>query len=59
MESYECEIDGKSYPIRSIENLNGHNIEPYHIHAGKSVPIVKNNDTTKVHCAVLCCSVEG
>eukprot|EP01147_Barroeca_monosierra_P008403 gene8404-931_t len=42
MESHEIEIDGKTYPIRSIENLNGHSIEPYRIHAGKSVPIVKN-----------------
>ncbi|EDQ89410.1 uncharacterized protein MONBRDRAFT_37121 [Monosiga brevicollis MX1] len=41
MESYEIELDGKTYPIKSIENLNGHSIGPYRIHAGKSVPIVK------------------
>jgi methionyl aminopeptidase len=41
MESYECEIKGKTYPIKSIRNLCGHLIAPYHIHAGKSVPIVK------------------
>jgi methionyl aminopeptidase len=41
MESYECEIKGKVYPIKAIKNLSGHLIAPYHIHAGKSVPIVK------------------
>lgn len=42
MESYEVELDGKTYPVKSISNLNGHSIGPYQIHAGKSVPIVKN-----------------
>ena len=48
MESYEVEIKGKVYPIKSIRNLNGHSIEPYHIHAGKSVPIVKGGAQTKM-----------
>lgn len=48
MESYEVEIDGKVYPIKSIRNLNGHSISPYRIHAGKSVPIVKNHDATRM-----------
>lgn len=48
MESYECEINGKRHKIKSIKNLCGHSIEPYKIHAGKSVPIVKNNDYTKM-----------
>lgn len=42
MESFEVEIDGKIYPVKSVRNLNGHSIEPYRIHAGKSVPIIKN-----------------
>ena len=42
MESYEIELNGKTYPIKSVKNLNGHSIEPYKIHAGKSVPIVKD-----------------
>ena len=42
MESYEVELDGTMYPIKSIRNLAGHSIEPYNIHAGKSIPIVKN-----------------
>ncbi|KAJ5288671.1 methionine aminopeptidase [Penicillium angulare] len=48
MESYECEINGTTYPIKSIRNLTGHNILPYSIHGGKSVPSVKSNDTTKM-----------
>ena len=48
MESYEIELDGKTYPIKSVRNLNGHLIERYKIHAGKSVPIVKNGDQTKM-----------
>ncbi|ODV93061.1 hypothetical protein PACTADRAFT_52179 [Pachysolen tannophilus NRRL Y-2460] len=48
MESYEVELDGKTYPIKAIRNLNGHNIGQYQIHSGKTVPIVKNGDTTKM-----------
>jgi len=48
MESYEVTLDGKTYPIKAIKNLNGHSIDPYVIHAGKSVPIVKNGDTTRM-----------
>ena len=48
MESYEVELDGKVYPVKSIRNLNGHSIGPYQIHAGKSVPIVKGGDQTKM-----------
>jgi methionyl aminopeptidase len=68
MESYEVEIDGKTYPsmvlcvlllewirkrcvsppVHAIRNLNGHSIAPYQIHAGKSVPIVKGGDMTKM-----------
>jgi len=48
MESYEVEIDGNTYPVKSIRNLNGHTIERYSIHGSKSVPIVKTGDTTKM-----------
>ncbi|KAI9271546.1 peptidase M24, structural domain-containing protein [Phascolomyces articulosus] len=48
-DSYEIELDGKTYDIKPIRNLNGHTIDPYHIHAGKSVPIVRNSgDETKL-----------
>lgn len=29
MESYEVEIDGKTYPVKSIRNLNGHSVDAY------------------------------
>ncbi|OWY97399.1 Methionine aminopeptidase, partial [Phytophthora megakarya] len=48
MESYEVTIEGKTYPVQCIRNLNGHSIGPYQIHAGKSVPIVKTEDQTKM-----------
>ncbi|KAI5860279.1 methionine aminopeptidase 2-like protein [Durotheca rogersii] len=48
MESYECEINGTTYPIKSIRNLSGHTILPYSIHGTKSVPIVKSSDATKM-----------
>ena len=41
MESYEIELDGKTYPIKSIRNLNGHSVAQYRVHGGKTVPIVK------------------
>ncbi|KAL7746408.1 Methionine aminopeptidase 2 [Sorochytrium milnesiophthora] len=48
MESYEVELDGKTYQVKAIRNLNGHSIEPYRIHAGKTVPIVKGGEQTKM-----------
>jgi len=48
MESYEIELDGKTYPIKPIRNLNGHSIAPYQIHAGKTVPIVKGGEHTRM-----------
>lgn len=48
MELYELELNGKSYPIKCIRNLNGHNIGDFVIHSGKTVPIVANGDMTKM-----------
>lgn len=48
MESYEVELDGKTYQVHSIRNLNGHSIGTYRIHAGKSVPIVKGGEATRM-----------
>lgn len=48
MESYEVEINGETFPVKSIRNLCGHNILPYSIHGTKSVPIVKSDDQTKM-----------
>jgi len=38
LESYEIELEGKTYLIKSIKDLTGHQIEPYKIHARKRVP---------------------
>ena len=48
MESYEVEIRGKTYPVKVVRNLNGHSIDPYKIHAGKTVPCVKTNTNEKM-----------
>lgn len=48
MESYEVEIGGQALPVKAIRNLNGHDIIQYSIHGGKSVPIVKGGDQTKM-----------
>ena len=48
MESYEIELNGKTYQVKPIRNLNGHSIGPYTIHGGKSVPIVKGGEQTKM-----------
>lgn len=48
MEAAEVELDGKTHPVKAIRNLNGHSIGPYNIHAGKSVPIVKGGEQTKM-----------
>jgi methionine aminopeptidase len=48
MESHEVELDGRTYQVKSIRNLNGHSIGPYRIHAGKSVPIVKGGEATRM-----------
>lgn len=34
--------------VKCIRNLNGHSIGPYQIHAGKSVPIVKGGEATRM-----------
>lgn len=51
MESYEVTINGTTFPVKAIRNLNGHTITQYSIHGGstgKSVPIVKGVNNTKM-----------
>ena len=48
MESYEVELDQTPYTVTPCRNLNGHSIGPYQIHGGKSVPIVKGGEQTKM-----------
>jgi methionyl aminopeptidase len=45
IESYEfIDKNGKAVAIKPCRNLNGHSLEPYKIHGGQYVPIVKNSD---------------
>lgn len=49
MESHEVELlPGKIFPVKCVRNLNGHSIGPYQIHAGKSVPIVRGGEATRM-----------
>ena len=48
MESYEVELNGKTYPVKAIRTITGHNIKQYRIHGGKSVPFIKSSDQTKM-----------
>ena len=48
MESFEVTINGKTYPVKCCRNLCGHSIGAYQIHAGKSVPIVKGGESTRM-----------
>jgi methionine aminopeptidase len=34
--------------VKSIRNLRGHLIGQYHIHVGKTVPIVKDSDDVRM-----------
>ncbi len=48
MESYEVEIGGKTFPVKAIRNIGGHDIKRYHVHGDKQVPFVKNNSRDKM-----------
>lgn len=48
MESYELELDGNTYQVKPIRNLNGHSLGPYQIHAGKTVPIVRGGEQIRM-----------
>lgn len=48
MEAGEVELDGRTYAIKSVRNLNGHSIERYRIHGAKSVPMVKGGEATRM-----------
>jgi methionyl aminopeptidase len=48
MESYEVTIRGKTFPVKAIRNITGHDILPYQIHGGKQVPFIKNKSKQKM-----------
>ena len=39
---------GLCLQVKPVRNLNGHSIGQYNIHAGKSVPVVKGGEGTKM-----------
>ena len=41
-----------SVSVKCIRNLNGHSVGAYRIHAGKTVPLVKGGETTKMEVCV-------
>jgi len=40
MESHEVILDNKTYPVKALRGLTGHDILPYRIHGAKQVPFV-------------------
>ncbi|KAG9230750.1 methionine aminopeptidase 2-like protein [Amylocarpus encephaloides] len=42
MESYEVNINNKTFPVKAIRNITGHDILRYHIHGNKQVPFVRS-----------------
>ena len=48
MESYEVELNGQTKKVKCVRNLCGHSIDQYRIHAGNSVPIIKQENNTKM-----------
>lgn len=48
MESYEVEIGGRTFPVKPVRDITGHDIKRYQIHGGKSIPFVKHSDQTKM-----------
>jgi methionine aminopeptidase len=48
MESYEVQIAGKSVPVKAVRNITGHDILRYHIHGGKQIPFIKNDNRGKM-----------
>nr|BAN42100.1 hypothetical protein [Entamoeba invadens]BAN42350.1 hypothetical protein [Entamoeba invadens]BAN42375.1 hypothetical protein [Entamoeba invadens]BAN42566.1 hypothetical protein [Entamoeba invadens] len=48
MNSYEVEINGKTYQLQPVRNLSGHMVDSYTVHAGKSIPICKGGPQTKM-----------
>lgn len=41
-------LRGVFFTVKPIRNLNGHSIGQYRIHSGKTVPIVKGGEATRM-----------
>lgn len=48
MEAYEVDIGAKTYPVKAVRGITGHDILRYHIHGRKQIPFIKNDDQTKM-----------
>ncbi|KAF2999346.1 hypothetical protein E8E13_005693 [Curvularia kusanoi] len=48
MESHEVTLNGKTTPIKAINNITGHNILRYKIHGDKQVPFVKTRTNQRM-----------
>ena len=48
MESYQIELNGKIYDIKSVKNLGGHNIKYGEIHGGQFLPCFQLNTNDKM-----------
>ncbi|KAF2707947.1 methionine aminopeptidase 2-like protein [Pleomassaria siparia CBS 279.74] len=48
MESYEVELHGKTFPVKAVQNITGHNILRYKIHGDKQVPFVKTKTAQRM-----------
>jgi methionyl aminopeptidase len=48
MESYEVELNGKTFPVKSVKNITGHNILRYKIHGDKQVPFIKTKTNQRM-----------
>lgn len=44
--SYTLDLNGKSYPLKPVYNLSGHQLGQYIVHCGKSIPLTKNTRNT-------------
>ena len=50
-------IFGVLFLVKAIRNLNGHSIAQYRVHGGKTVPIVKGGEATKMEVKDMLCYV--
>ncbi|KAK2796818.1 hypothetical protein FQN50_009419 [Emmonsiellopsis sp. PD_5] len=48
MESYEVEIKGKTFPVKAVRNITGHDILRYKIHGGKQIPFIRNSSNQRM-----------
>lgn len=48
MESYEVEIGRKTFPVKAVRNITGHDILQYRIHGNKQIPFIKNDSQQKM-----------